>query len=97
MQIPVLVEPVANNGFRAKVGQPFEITVEGVTRDEVVQKVQELIGKKLRSPGTEVVTVEVGKPWIALRGMYKDDPLFDEWQAAIAEYRQQVDEVSEIR
>ena len=36
MNIPVLIEPIANNGFRATGGVPFEITVEGATRDEAL-------------------------------------------------------------
>src|SRR5262245_37315998 len=27
-------------------------------------------------------------PWMKIAGMFKDDPLFNEWQQAIAEYRQ---------
>ena len=34
--IPVLIEPIANNGFRATGGLPFAITVEGATRDEAL-------------------------------------------------------------
>jgi hypothetical protein len=32
------------------------------------------------------------KPWLKVKGVCKDDPLFDEWQEAIAEYRREVDE-----
>ena len=31
MNIPVLIEPVANNGFRATGGAPFGISAEGAT------------------------------------------------------------------
>jgi hypothetical protein len=37
------------------------------------------------SPGSEE------KPWLAMAGWLKDDPLFDEWQPAIREYRRQCD------
>lgn len=36
-------------------------------------------------------------PWEKIQGIFKDDPMFDEWQAAIAEYRRQVDEDPNIR
>ena len=31
-------------------------------------------------------------PWLAVAGIFQNDPLFDEWQAAIEEYRRKVDE-----
>ena len=30
MQIPVLIEPVAANGFRARSGEPLPLTAEGI-------------------------------------------------------------------
>jgi hypothetical protein len=30
-------------------------------------------------------------PWLKGAGMFRDDPLFEEWQRAIAEYRREVD------
>jgi hypothetical protein len=32
-----------------------------------------------------------GNPWLEGAGMFRDDPLFDDWQRAIAEYRREVD------
>jgi hypothetical protein len=41
----------------------------------------------------EVAAVEeTPNPWVQGAGMFRDDPLFDQWQAAIAEYRREVDE-----
>jgi hypothetical protein len=28
-----------------------------------------------------------GNPWLDGAGMFRDDPLFDDWQRAIAQYR----------
>ena len=39
----------------------------------------------------EVGTTEEN-PWNAVAGMFRDEPLFDEWQEAIADYRRKVDE-----
>lgn len=94
MQIPVLVEPVAGNGYRARGGEPFAFTVEGATRDEALRKLREAIQGRLVG-GAEFVSLEVTEtenPWLRMEGIYKDDPLFDEWQRAIAEYRKQVDD-----
>ena len=30
-------------------------------------------------------------PWLEIAGMYANDPLYEEWQAAIEEYRDRVD------
>jgi predicted RNase H-like HicB family nuclease len=92
MQIPVLIERVEGNGYRARGGEPFAVTAEGATRDEALQRLLEVI--KTRLADAECVLVEVPtteNPLVQLEGVYKDDPLFDEWQTAIAEYRRQVD------
>jgi hypothetical protein len=100
VQIPILIEPVAGNGFRSRGGEPFALSAEGCTRAEVVAKLQEQLRTRLRD-GAEVVTLDVDErstanPWIAFAGMFKDDPYFDDWQQAIAENRRKVDEDTEI-
>jgi hypothetical protein len=46
----------------------------------------------------ELVTVEIGNgdrlsenPWLALYGRFKDDPTYDDFLAAIEEYRRELD------
>ncbi len=93
MQIPVLVERIQNNGYRAKGGEPFAISVEAATREEALQKLTEALEARLRG-GAELVMLHlpgVDNPWLRMEGVFKDDPLFDEWQQAIAEYRRQRD------
>jgi hypothetical protein len=44
--------------------------------------------------GEEIVVLEISaadNPWVLFAGMFKADPLFDEWQAAIAKRRQESD------
>ncbi|GEM_PF-1451908 len=41
MQIAVLVEPVANSGFRAKAGEPLPLSADGATPDEAVRNLHE--------------------------------------------------------
>ncbi len=95
MNIPVLIEPIANNGFRATGGLPFEITVEGATRDEALGRLRAEIQKRMAC-GATVVALELTptgeNPWVQGAGMFRDDPQFDEWQAEISEYRRQVDQ-----
>ena len=41
--------------------------------------------------GADAVPNKSGNPWLEGAGMFRDDPLFDDWQRAIAEYRREVD------
>jgi predicted RNase H-like HicB family nuclease len=93
MQIPVLVERLKGNGYRARGKDPFAVSAKGATREEALAKLRAKIQTRLKN-GTEIVGLEVGPqphPWMEFAGMFKDDPMFDEWQKAIAEYRRQVD------
>ncbi len=96
MQIPILIEPVAGNGYRSRGGEPYALSAEGATRDEVLAKLRAQLEARMRG-GAEAVSLEVagpaaGNPWVEFAGMFKDDPLFDDWQKAIAEYRREVEE-----
>jgi len=64
MQISVLVEPVAGNGYRAHGAEPFGVSAEAATREEAVAKVRQLCQARL-SGGAELVTVKVGPPPVA--------------------------------
>jgi len=94
MQIPVAIAPTELGGFRAESASPFTVVAEGSTREEAVSKVQAELHKQLAA-GKEVVMLEVPakepNPIMAMAGWLKDDPLYDAWQAEIAEYRRQLD------
>jgi hypothetical protein len=82
MQIPILVEPATNNGYRATCGPPLALSAEGATRNEAVDKLELLLQERL-SNGVEIVAAEVparvvDNPWVKYRGMFKDDPMFAE-------------------
>jgi hypothetical protein len=94
MQISVLVEQVAGNGFRAQGAQPFGFSAEGATREEAITKVQQLCQDRLNG-GAEVVTIEIGAPshpWLPFAGMFKDDPDFQDVLAIMEENRRKMDE-----
>ena len=85
MQIPVLVEKVKGNGYRARGKEPFVVSARGATRAEALAKLRAKIETRLKN-GTEIVGLEVGPkphPWMEFAGMFKDDPYFDNWQKAI--------------
>jgi hypothetical protein len=96
---PDLIEPLANDGFRATSGPPLAVSGEGATREEALARLREEIDRRLAS-GAAVVPLEIAAseetPPIWGIGMFRDNPLFDEWQAAIAEYRRKVDEEEDI-
>jgi predicted RNase H-like HicB family nuclease len=95
MKISVLIEPMNGKGFRASGIEPFCITAEGETREEALEKLKTEAESRLKA-GAEIVTVDIGPselhPLLKFSGIFKDDPLFDEWQQAIEEYRRQLDE-----
>jgi len=98
MEIPVLLEPTPNNGFHARSGPPLDLSAEGRTPEEALHNLRELVRARV-APGSRIVTLNVLEgthPWATLAGMFEDEPLFDEWQQAIAERRKAIDEDPEI-
>ncbi|MGP0066490.1 MAG: type II toxin-antitoxin system HicB family antitoxin [Isosphaeraceae bacterium] len=94
MRISVLIEPVPGHGYRAKGGEPFAMTAEGPTRDDALQELRKLIERKV-SAGAEIVTLDVPvaeHPWLPFAGMFRDDPLVEEWKETMSELRRQADE-----
>ena len=95
MKIPVLIEPIANDGFRATGGPPFDVTAQGTTREEALARLREAIDHRMVE-GLVVIPMEIEtteeNPWDKVVGMFRDEPLFDEWQEAIAEYRRKADD-----
>jgi predicted RNase H-like HicB family nuclease len=95
MKIPVLIEPIANDQFRATGAPPFDLTALGTTREEALARLREAIGHRMAA-GSVLIPLEIDatedNPWTAVTGMFRDEPLFDEWQQAIADYRRQIDE-----
>lgn len=73
---------------------PFTAVAEGATSEEAISKVRAELSKEVEG-GKRVVLVEIDakeeNPWLAMAGWLKDDPMFDEWQAAMKENRRQQD------
>jgi hypothetical protein len=95
MQIPVLVEPMENQGFRATGGSGLEFAARGATAEEALGRFRAEIERRIAA-GAILVNVEVGaieeNPWTQCVGSLKDDPFFDAWQQEIAENRRELDE-----
>jgi hypothetical protein len=98
MQIPILIEAVAGNGYRSRGGEPYALSAEGATREEVVAKLQQQLRARIQA-GAAIVSLEVGtepQPLVKFAGMFENNPLFDEWKAEMAEYRRKIDEAPDI-
>lgn len=91
MGISIIVEPAENNTFRASSGGLWGLETEAPTRDEAIQRMRELIDRRLDA-GAEVVELEIpggAHPLAQFAGMFKDDPLLQSWKDAMSEYRRQ--------
>lgn len=94
MQIPVLVEPVANNGFRAKAGEPLPESAEGATPEEAVRNLRAALAGQLNN-GKQLMSLDMApeNPWLALAGTHDpNDPLVEEWKQEMAAYRQEIED-----
>ena len=94
MQIPILVEPVANNGFRAKAGEPLPLTAEGATADEAVRNLRTELDRHLKN-GKQLLSINVApeNPWLAMAGMHDpQDPLVQKWKREMAAYRREIED-----
>src|SRR5437870_4917759 len=93
MAIPVLIERLANNGFRATSGAPLAVSVEAPTRDEALARLREQLRKRLKN-GTELIAMPLPTeehPLAKFAGMFKDDSDFVEVLKIMAENRRKED------
>jgi hypothetical protein len=98
MQIPVLIEPIDGKGYRARGAEPFALIAEGPTREAALTKLKELLHSRLRN-GAEIVTMDLSQephPLAEFVGMFKDDPLIEDWKKDVAEYRRKIDEEPDL-
>ena len=95
MEIPVLIEPLPPGGFRARSGEPLALTAEGATQEEALQKLREMVTKRI-ADGARMASVEVGlseHPLARFAGTWApDDPFIEEWQKEVEAYRQRMED-----
>lgn len=94
MQIPVVVEALGSGQFRAQGLPPFTAVAEGTTSEEALAKLREQLNKEVEAGKLVVMREAPAKetnPFLATAGSLKDNPLLDEWKAAMEEYRLQCD------
>ena len=94
MDIAVVVEKVANNGYQATSYVPTHVVAQGRTRQEALDRLSDQLRGRLSS--AEVVTLSIPllgdvHPWKAIAGSWRDSPDRAEIERNLQEYRQQVD------
>jgi hypothetical protein len=101
MKIPVLIESLPDKRFRAS-GAAWQMSAEGQTSEEALDRLRREVQQRLSRVSliafldldTEQLLPSPAKdhPLARFAGCMKDDPLYDEWQTAVAEYRASCDE-----
>jgi hypothetical protein len=94
MEIPVLLEPIENNGYRATSLAPPSAVAEAPTREAALEELREMLCGKLSH--AEVVRLQVplagdSHPWATMAGTWKNHPDAAEFEQNIHDYRRQVD------
>lgn len=87
--ISIILENHQPERFTASVLGLPDCQAEGSTRAEALDNVQKALAVRLQA--AEIVSSEIPSPHplLELAGVFKDDPQWDEFQAAIAAYRQE--------
>ena len=96
MEVPVIVEPVAGNGYRVTGagGLSVGLTAEGASVAEAIGRLAEQVRTRVRAGAklTEVDFAAGAAPWKEDAGYLHDEPLFEPWREAMDEYRRKLDE-----
>ena len=93
MQIPVLIEKVNENGYRARGGEPLALSADGASQEEALANLKEKLQARLNN-GATLLPLELPSathPLTEFAGMFKGDPLLKEWKKSMKAYRRKVD------
>ncbi len=98
MKIPILIEPISDDRFRATGIEPFVGSVEADTANAALAKMKQLLVDRL-AQGARIEAIDLphgANPWLDGAGMFRDDPYFDPWQQAIVDYRREANETADV-
>jgi len=91
MTMYVLIEHKPEGKVTASlIGWP-DMTAQGSTEAEAVSSLRRSFTAHLREAKVIPLELTVERPWLQTAGMFNDDPFADEFDAAIAEYRRELD------
>jgi hypothetical protein len=96
VEVPVIIEPVTGNGYRATGagGLSVGLIAEGATAEEAIDRLADQVRMRMDA-GAKLADLNVAAsaaPWKQDAGYLHDDPLYEPWLAAMEEYRRQLDE-----
>jgi hypothetical protein len=96
MEVPVIVEPLAGNGYRATGagGLSVGLTAEGATPAEAIDRLAVQVQARLTA-GAELAQVLLPAgtaAWKQDAGYLRDEPLYEPWREAMEENRRKLDE-----
>jgi hypothetical protein len=102
MTFDVILQKQVSDGFIARPVLWPDSVVHGATEEEALRRVRTLIRELLSQSRFVKVKVDVdtlagqiANPWVAKAGMFVDDPTWDDFLQAMADYRHQLDEQQE--
>ncbi len=90
----ILIETPKSGGYRATaLGLP-NCRAKGETRELALQNIRQLLTTRLSQ--SEIVTLKIDSPqpehpWMQFAGMFQNDPQFEDMQADIQAYRQEIE------
>ncbi len=98
VEVPVIVETVAGNGYRATGagGLSVGLTADGATAEEAIDRLADQVRTRVQA-GAKLADLAVTgtAPWKQDAGYLHDETLFDSWREAIDENRRKLDEDAE--
>lgn len=100
MHIPVLIEPVAGNGYRACGLGPDAAAAEGKTDAEALANLRQNLEDRIKA-GARLTYLDLPAqehPLARAAGIFRaDDPVVQEWKEIMAENRRRDDESADWR
>jgi hypothetical protein len=94
MTMYVLIENKPEGKYTASlIGLP-SVKAQGQTEDEALAELRQSLTAQLRQARIVPLDVDLApseNPWLQTAGLFKDDPLAEELDAVIAEYRRERD------
>jgi hypothetical protein len=96
VEVPVIIEPLGGHRFRVTGagGLSVGLTAEGATAEEAFGRLAEQVRTRVNSGAklTQMSVVAGAAPWKQDAGYLQDNPLYERWREAMAEYRRTLDE-----
>jgi predicted RNase H-like HicB family nuclease len=95
MQYQILIQNPSDDPFQASVVGIPNCTVQATTKEAAIALAKTALQQQLNQGELVTINLEAATheppvdPWIKHMGIFADDPMFDDFLAEIAAYRQQ--------